>query len=150
MIRCCKIIFLSIITTAVFFSCNRKELLKKEPAVILPNGYVVKIRIARTESEQEMGLMLEENLLEDEGMLFVYREPVIPAFWMKNCKISLDLLWILSDGTIADISESVPPCYEDPCPTYSPPVPISYVLEVNGGFARRHNLKQRDVIKIYE
>ena len=111
--------------------------------VRLPDGAV---ELARTVSQQIRGLMFRKVLPDSGGMLFVYDKPGIHAIWMKNCFLSLDLIWLDRDGVILYIEHNAPPCQvpDDDCPTYAPMQLASYVLEVKGGVAKRHGLKIGD------
>jgi uncharacterized membrane protein (UPF0127 family) len=100
--------------------------------------------LAITPEEQEQGLMFVEDLPDDRGMLFIYDADNIRPFWMKNCKISLDFIWLAADGTVVDITVDAPPCPGDPCPTYQSSAPSRYNLEVRGGLASEHGLKPGD------
>jgi len=70
-------------------------------------------------------------------MLFVMEKEEISPFWMKDMLISLDMLFIDSEGFIVDIKEGLKPCesiYK--CPNIYSGAPFKYVLEVNSGFVR--------------
>jgi uncharacterized membrane protein (UPF0127 family) len=90
--------------------------------------------------------MFRENLEWNRGMLFVFDEERTLSFWMKNTLIPLDMLFIDADLRIIDVKENVPPCKEDPCPSYTSEQPAKYVLEVNSGFALKNNLEIGDMI----
>lgn len=108
----------------------------------------IQLEVARTPAEQAMGLMYRTSLADDRGMLFPFK-PARPAqFWMKNTLIPLDMLFV-RDGTIRFISENVPPCKADPCPTYgSPTIDIDQVIELRAGRAAELGLKVGDRIFI--
>jgi len=112
--------------------------------IYLPNGKSVTAELAATDEERQRGLMFREKLLPDQGMLFVFEEEGLYSFWMKNTLISLDMLWINKDRMIVHIARNVPPCKEDPCPSYSPERPGLYVLELGAGAADRLGLKLFD------
>lgn len=112
--------------------------------IYLPNGKSVTAELAVTDEERQRGLMFREKLLPDQGMLFVFEEEGLYSFWMKNTLISLDMLWINKDRRIVHIARNVPPCKEDPCPSYSPERPGFYVLELGAGAADRLGLKLFD------
>jgi uncharacterized membrane protein (UPF0127 family) len=127
--------------------------------VIFPDGTSVKVEIARTEAERNRGLMFRKDLSPDAGMIFLFDRPGFHPFWMANCLISLDIIWLDKDARIVSTAESVPPCRLpdcDPpcgssaCPTYSPTAGTEslYVVEVVPGFARRHKLKIGDRVDI--
>src|SRR5690606_11790341 len=50
-----------------------------------------RVEMARTEAEQERGLMFRTELAADRGMLFPYDPPTPVSFWMKNTYIPLDM-----------------------------------------------------------
>jgi len=110
----------------------------------------VKAELAETMSEQQRGLMYRQNLKVGEGMLFIFKKPHIVAFWMKNTLIPLDMIFIGEDKVIKYIEQKVPPCKDEGnnCPTYSPPVPAKYVLEVPGGYSKLFGVKKDDTVEI--
>lgn len=103
---------------------------------------------ARSSEEKRLGLMYRDSLCEDCGMLFIYETDVNGSFWMKNCKIPLDIIFISENKRILDIRENFQPCSADPCSTYRPSSSYRYVLEVNAGWAERHNLKSGDNVSL--
>ncbi len=116
-----------------------------EPAVTLegPSGRSTRVRVevAKSPRELERGLMFREKLGADEGMLFVFPEPAVQAFWMKNTLIPLDMIFIDDEGTVVGIVESAEPMTTD---VRSVGLPSRFVLEVNGGFAAAHGLARGD------
>jgi len=123
------------------------------------DGAVVSLEIADTEPKRQRGLMFREKLAEDEGMLFVFEQSGEYPFWMQNCRIALDIIWLDEKFRIVSIAESVPPCRmpgcEPPCssmqcPSY-PPAPgtsAKYVVEVAAGFAKRHAVKTSQILAV--
>ncbi|MEO0986798.1 MAG: DUF192 domain-containing protein [Cyanobacteria bacterium J06639_14] len=98
-------------------------------------GRTIKLEVAQTPEEQAIGVMFRESLADDRGMLFPVDPPRPVQFWMKNVEIPLDLLFI-TEGEIVAIESNVPPCLEEPCPTYGPEgVPVDAAIEVRGGLA---------------
>ncbi len=72
-------------------------------------GHAFNIEIAATEQEKALGLMFRTGLADGEGMLFPYNAERSLSMWMHNTYISLDMLFIRSDGTIARIEERAEP-----------------------------------------
>lgn len=118
------------------------------PRIVTPRGEIILLEIARTDQQRARGLMFRESLPENHGMLFVFAESERHGFWMKNTFIPLDMLWIAEDGTIAAIIRDVPPCHSDPCPTYAPDAPGSFVLEIGAGEAKRLGLGEGDRLEL--
>jgi uncharacterized membrane protein (UPF0127 family) len=100
--------------------------------------------IADTEELRTRGLMFRHFLPEDKAMLFDYEQPRPVAMWMKNTNISLDMLFIREDGTIAAIAEDTVPQSLD---TISVQEPVRGVLELAAGTVKRLGLRPND--KVY-
>jgi uncharacterized protein len=97
--------------------------------------------IADTEQLRERGLMFRHRLPEDQAMLFDFGKPRPVSMWMKNTNISLDMLFIRTDGTIAAIAENTVPQSLD---IVSVQEPVLGVLEVAAGTVKRLGLRQND------
>jgi len=68
-------------------------------------------------------------------MVFPFSPARPVSFWMKNVRITLDMVF-LQHGQVQAVAANVPPCKEDPCPVYGPAVPIDQVIELRGGRAQ--------------
>ncbi len=101
--------------------------------VVFPDGRAFLAEVADTPEERVRGLMDRDRLEPGTGMVFIFDEPAPHSFWMKNTRISLDIVWLDRQARVVHIERQVPPCVEDPCPTYSPRRPAIGVLEVGGG-----------------
>lgn len=114
--------------------------------IVTKNGdkFDLEVEIAKEEREKEIGLMFREKLEENKGMLFVYEADNSSKFWMKNCKIPLDIIFIDKDGVIIEIAKNAQPCYYDPCAFYGSTLPYRYVLEVNGGWSDKNEINLGD------
>ena len=102
------------------------------------------IEIADDAEERSRGLMFREALDEQSGMLFIYPTPRIASFWMKNTLISLDMLFIDTDGKIASIARKTQPLS---LKSVSSVVPVLTVLEIEGGDAERLGIDVGDTVK---
>ncbi|MEO0535607.1 MAG: DUF192 domain-containing protein [Cyanobacteria bacterium P01_A01_bin.123] len=109
---------------------------------------VIQLEVANTPQQQALGLMFRSELAADQGMLFPFTTPRPVQFWMKNVFIHLDMVF-LRDGLVQAIEADVPPCVEEPCPTYGPrDVVIDQVIELRGGRAAELGLAVGDRIEI--
>ena len=82
-------------------------------------------------------------------MIFVYDEDGSHGIWMKNCLISLDVVWISVDGKVVEMVANVPPCSPmrgDDCPTYGGKVPARHFIEFAVGTIKSIGLKKGDRI----
>jgi uncharacterized membrane protein (UPF0127 family) len=109
--------------------------------VYFPDGSAVTAELAVTDEERQQGLMFREKMDENQGMLFVFEGEDIHAFWMKNMKFPIDILWLDGQKRIIHLEAGVPPCTADPCPSYVPKAPAVFVLELKSGAAARHGLR---------
>lgn len=117
---------------------------KKFVKVYFPDGDSLSAELAITQEEKERGLMFRKRLNFDQGMLFVFGEKGFHSFWMKNMSISLDFIWLDEDRRIVHIEKNVPPCEQEPCPTYTSKVPAMYFLELRAGSVEKRRLKILD------
>jgi uncharacterized membrane protein (UPF0127 family) len=107
----------------------------------------IELEVAKTAEQQDIGLMYRTSLADDRGMLFEFKSARRVSFWMKNCQISLDMIF-LRDGVVEAIEFSAPPCTADPCPSYGPNTAIDRVIELRGGRAAELGVKVGDRIEI--
>ena len=111
------------------------------------NNHLIELEVAKTSREQDTGLMYRTSLKNNRGMLFEFKPAQKVNFWMKNCKIPLDMIF-LKDGTIKSISPKSPPCTANPCPNYGPDSHVDQVIELQSGKAEELGIKVNDRIKI--
>ena len=92
--------------------------------------HTFEVELARTEAEQQQGLMHRTTLAPDAGMLFIYKAPRVLSMWMKNTPLSLDMLFIDQAGKVIFIQKKTTPFSESTiiCPTLA-----QAVLEIPGG-----------------
>jgi uncharacterized membrane protein (UPF0127 family) len=117
--------------------------------VAFPNGVRVNAERMRTDIELMRGLMFRESLPASRGMLFIHPEENNFRYWMYQTKIPLDLIWMDRDRRIVEMSFDTPPCKSSSakeCPSYGGKFKSMYVLEVNGGIARKNGLKTGDTL----
>ena len=104
------------------------------PLSITASGTVHRFRVevARSDAEQEKGLMFRTAMGADEGMIFPMSPPRSAAFWMRNTVIPLDIIFIGSDRRILNIAANAVPYDERPLPSAGA---AAGVLDLNGGRA---------------
>ena len=102
---------------------------------------VFEVEMAVTPQEQEQGLMYRRQLADGKGMLFDMGQERPATFWMKNTYVSLDMIFIRADGTIASIAERTTPLSEA---RINSGAPVRGVLEVVAGTAKRYGIAPGD------
>lgn len=90
------------------------------------------VEVADTEATRAQGLMNREALPKSSGMLFVYPEPRVATFWMRNTLIPLDMIFANAAGVVTHVHSNAKPLDET---TINGGPDVTYVLEINGGMA---------------
>lgn len=101
------------------------------------------IEIAETEYETQTGLMYRESMEETQGMLFLFANPRLHSFYMKNTEFPLDILYIDQNQKLVTLKENAQPFDES---GISSEVPVQYVLEINAGLSEKWGLQIGDSI----
>ena len=102
-----------------------------------------RVEIARTELQQERGLMFRTSLPDRGGMIVPVTPPRPASFWMKNTPLPLDLIFIRADGTIARIAARTTPYSLDFIESGEP---VAAVLEIIGGGAAAAGISEGDKV----
>lgn len=114
---------------------------------VFPSGASVTLEIAADPAAHARGYMFRERVGAGEGMLFIFDAPDLHPFWMKNCKVGLDIIWLDAQFNVVDIAHDRKPCPElGDCPSVVPMRAAQYVLEVAAGTARREGLERGDAL----
>lgn len=80
--------------------------------------------------ERQRGLMFRESLASNSGAFFIFEDEDKHAFWMKNVKFPIDIIWLDENYKVVDLKENAETCV-DICNIYFPKEKAKYVLEVN-------------------
>lgn len=105
-------------------------------------GQRYQVELAQDDATRARGLMFRDEMPADHGMLFIHEREEPQAYWMKNTKIPLDILYFDNQRRLVSQQRDVPPCtLGDGCPPYPSKGAARYVLELNAGQASRLQLK---------
>ena len=100
------------------------------------------VEVADDDAERARGLMFRDRLEDSRGMLFIHEREEPLAYWMKNTRIPLDILYFDRERRLVAQQRDVPPCPDrSACPAYPSRAPALYVLELNAGHAARLGLE---------
>lgn len=94
-------------------------------------------QVAVTQNQHAVGLMYRDEMPMNEGMLFVFEQPTVQCFWMKNTRIALTAAFLADDGTIVNLENMKPQTTASHCSTK----PVRYVLEMNQGWFTKKGVK---------
>ncbi|AHY50768.1 DUF192 domain-containing protein [Bradyrhizobium japonicum] len=110
--------------------------------IVTRNGVqVFSVEMATTEEEKQTGLMYRKELADGKGMLFDFKPEQEVSMWMKNTYVSLDMIFIRSDGRILRIAENTEPLSTK---IISSQGPARAVLEVVAGTAQKYGIRPGD------
>jgi len=108
---------------------------------VLPSGHEFTLEVAADEGSRARGYMGRDRIGAREGMIFVFDEDARHAFWMKDCKTSIDMVWLDANLRVVWIAKRQQPCPADgDCPSVAPPAPARFVLEFAAGTATAESL----------
>lgn len=116
------------------------EFFDRDKLAIVTDGHTVHtfdIYVATTFEQQRRGLMFVRELPEKTGMLFIYDDETHRSMWMKNTYIPLDIVFAKHDGSVSSVIYDAEPLS---LRSLSSIEPVTYVLELNAGVARRYQI----------
>ena len=146
-----------LLVTALVSVCGRSSDPAGSPQTeeVQIKGVVFKLELALTPEEWAEGLMGRKDIAADGGMLFVYPDrPPFPtelSFWMKNCLVPIDLLFLDPDGKVVAFHEMEPPLpgtADHELPSYRSGAPAQFAIELKGGRAAELGVTIGDVIEL--
>jgi uncharacterized membrane protein (UPF0127 family) len=106
--------------------------------------YTFNIELVDTPESRAQGLMFREELADDAGMLFDFKEEREVSFWMQNTLIPLDMIFIDSAGVVKTIHVNARPLDPTSIPSQ---VPVQFVLEIPGGRSVEIGLEPGDTVE---
>ncbi len=113
-------------------------------------GTTIAVEVESTEAAREHGLSGRTSLAPNSGMLFVFEQPGMYGFWMKDMNFAIDMIFADASGRIVTIAhDATPESYkQNPPVVFYPAAPILYVLEVPAGFAAAHTIEEGQVLQL--
>ena len=119
--------------------------------IIKVDDITLQVQIADTRPLQARGLMFQEKIPYDQGMLFVFDDENVRSMWMLNMQFALDVLWIDTDGKVVHIQKDAQPCksaIETAACTFTNGRNAKYVLEVASGFVDKYHITENSKLEI--
>lgn len=116
------------------------------------------LELAVDSDQRAQGLMEREEIEEHGGMLFIYPEEGQRSFWMKNCLVDIDMVFLDDEGRITATHEAKKELpqqpgesewdYEDRLKRHPSRRPSQFVIEVKAGAIKRLGLKAGQMIEL--
>ena len=116
---------------------------------VLPSGHEYALEVAADDIARQRGYMGREKIGPRDGMIFVFDDDGRHSFWMKDCKVSLDMVWLDTNLRIVWIAVDRTPCpAKGDCPSIAPPFPARYVVEFAAGTVAAESLHSGDALVV--
>jgi len=133
-------------------SDSKLESVEFPRGMVKVDDVVLEVQIADTEPRRVRGLMFQNELPYDEGMIFVFNESGVYSLWMLNMQFSLDMIWFDGEGNIVHIEQDIPPCKSATeimaCQSIVPSGEAKYILEVTSGFVQKFGITKESKLEI--
>lgn len=148
-----RALWISLAALAVLTACGDNEQQFRDintRTVTLPDGVSIRAEVKADRQNQAIGMMYRDSLAKNHGMLFVYQGPMKEAYWMHNCKIALDIIWLDQAGKVVEVVPDAPPCDKPArdCPPYGGHEVAHYVLELGAGQAKAHGVQIGKMLRL--
>jgi len=132
---------LVLVASAVFSDTGNKV----RVVTLIIAGQKIYADVADTPSLRSKGLSGKKVLDTNNGMIFVFDEPGLYSFWMKDMLFSIDIIWFNENREVIDVWENAHP-FSYP-KSYAPEQMAKYVLEVSAGFSENFGIKNGDKLE---
>jgi uncharacterized membrane protein (UPF0127 family) len=99
--------------------------------------HLIQVQLAQDFEQRQIGLMWRKEMPQNEGMLFVFDQPAVQCFWMRNTLIPLTAAFVADDGTIVNLIDMKPMNDASHCSQK----PVRFVLEMNQGWFAKRNIQ---------
>jgi uncharacterized membrane protein (UPF0127 family) len=135
------LLFCTILLASCTRSGNSVEDFRRR-RVTLPDGTVVRAEVMQDPTDMARGMMFRKEFPEGDAMLFIHERPDQHQYWMYQVEVPLDIIWMDARGNVVEVVENAQPCKTaaSQCPQYGGSKPAQVVLELPGGYGRKHGV----------
>ncbi len=117
------------------------------------DNVTLNVQVAETDAQRDRGLMFQDQLPYNQGMIFVMNNEQVIPIWMLNMQFPLDVIWFDSNGNVVHITKYMQPC-QSALETATCAVDngggklAKYVLETTAGFVSKFNITTSSKLQI--
>lgn len=115
---------------------------------VLVKDLNIDAEVASPGDSKRKGLSGRDSLEISKGMLFVFDKSANYTFWMKDMKFPIDIIWIDENKKVVHIAENASPepdKKDAELTKYTSSSVAKYILEINAGLSKLHNLQVGDI-----
>lgn len=137
---------LVLLLVAFLFTQNYLGLFTQKPTATI-KSHTFTIDVVKSPKDKQIGLSSKSAIPANYGMYFPFDKADYYAFWMKNMKFPIDILF-LRQNKIVTIYENVPvpTSNTDNLPLYQPNEPADAVLEISAGLSQKYEFAKGDTV----
>ena len=117
------------------------------------------LEIAADPDSIETGLMGRQSIDDDGGMIFIFPEARFAFFWMKNCLVDIDIIFLDSSGYVLALhqmkhepsrvaNEETEAAYERRLPRYESLRPVHIAIELQAGMIEKLGIQPRETLDL--
>ncbi|GJL81082.1 MAG: hypothetical protein DHS20C01_07160 [marine bacterium B5-7] len=103
--RSIDIILTLVVIATVMVAMHRPAKSDESIINITLGGEPFVLELALDPASRSQGLMNRGEIAENGGMLFAFPDEKPRNFWMKNCLIDMDIIFLDANGTVVDVKE---------------------------------------------
>lgn len=102
------------------------------------DGHHLMAMIADDDQERLVGLSGRNSLPKGQALILSHAKPTSGGIWMKDMKISIDVLWVTADGKVVGLIKELRP--ESYPKVYYSSIPVTTVVELPAGYIEAHKI----------
>ena len=141
------LIILAIFILILVFLLIKRQSINK--TYVLIDKIYFKAEIAKTDQQKETGLAKYRKIDNDFVMVFPFNDSDYYAFWMKDMKFSIDIIYVRNNKIVDIFSAVPPPKNENEALTIIRPKNKSdTILEINANLSNKYKFKNGDKVYI--
>jgi uncharacterized protein len=121
--------------------------------MIKVDNVTLDVQIAESDAQKTRGLMFQNEIPYNNGMIFVFDQEQVVPIWMLNMQFPLDIIWFDGNGNAIHMAKNVQPC-KSALETATCTVDdgggkmAKYVLEVTSGFIDKFKITNNSKLQI--
>jgi uncharacterized membrane protein (UPF0127 family) len=128
-------------------------------ARVVVKGVPFDLEVADDPQTRTAGLMFRESIDPSGGMIFAFPDEIPRTFWMRNCLVDMDLLFLDRSGRVVAMHEMQAEPLRRPHETediylrrlvrYPSDVPARWAIELRAGTARKLSIRLGDQVDLH-
>ncbi|MEE8079106.1 MAG: DUF192 domain-containing protein [Pseudomonadales bacterium] len=146
-----------LLVAASLSGCQRSQPTQGTEQVVIA-GEQLQLEVAQDDATRTKGLMGRTEIASDGGMLFIFPTSQVRSFWMRNCLVDIDVMFLERNGRVTAIhtmktgdpqqEDESEAAYSDRMPRYSSVYATQFAIELRAGSIQRLGVEVDDKIEL--